>query len=85
MHDSLAVAARLLTLAEAPLRTSLTVVTAPAEAAAAQRLLALGWRPGSRISVIRRSSGGARIVALSGARVAIGGPLARSLAVTAAV
>jgi Fe2+ transport system protein FeoA len=84
MHDSTADRSRRLTLAQAPLRTPLVVATAPVDAVAAHRLLTLGWRPGAQLSVIRHSSGGARVVALSGARVAIGGPLARTLAVEVA-
>ncbi|MDR1079192.1 MAG: FeoA domain-containing protein [Propionibacteriaceae bacterium] len=73
-----------LSLSSAPPRTPLTVLSTPDDPALAARLLALGWRPGAKIAVIRRSGGGARVIELSGARVAIGGPLARRLAVEVA-
>jgi Fe2+ transport system protein FeoA len=62
----------------------LVVTAAASDPTASHRLLTLGWRPGAHVSVIRHSSGGARIVALSGARVAIGGPLCRALKVAVA-
>jgi Fe2+ transport system protein FeoA len=70
------------TLSAAPLRRPLIVADTPDDPDCAHRLLTLGWRPGAHVAVIRQTTGGARVVALSGARVAIGGPLARTLHVT---
>jgi Fe2+ transport system protein FeoA len=84
MPETTAVSARVLTLPEAPVQTPLVIASAPADPAAAHRLSTLGWRPGAPTAVLRRSSGGARVVTLGGARVAIGGPLARDLAVSVA-
>jgi len=58
------------------------VVDAPAvDPAAAHRLMTLGWRPGARVQIIRRTLGGAHIIALAGARVAVGRRLAKELQV----
>ncbi|MDR1386600.1 MAG: ferrous iron transport protein A [Propionibacteriaceae bacterium] len=72
---------QVLNLSSAPTGTPLTVLSTPADPDVSARLLALGWRLGAQIAVVRRSGGGARVIELSGARVAIGGPLARHLAV----
>jgi Fe2+ transport system protein FeoA len=79
MHKSRAGVARAVTLAEAPLRRALVVTAGPADSPAAHRLLTLGWRPGAATRVIRQTTGGARVIDLSGARVAIGGPLSKDL------
>jgi ferrous iron transport protein A len=71
-------------LAAAPLKTDLLVSAPAADPAAAHRLLTLGWRPGAPVRVIRRTGGGARVIALSGARVAIGHQLAQTLRVSLA-
>ncbi|MDR1808429.1 MAG: ferrous iron transport protein A [Propionibacteriaceae bacterium] len=70
-----------MTLAEAPLRRPLVIAAAPEDPAAAQRLMTLGWRPGAPTEVIRRTTGGARVIDLSGARIAVGGPLSKTLQV----
>ncbi|MDR1077504.1 MAG: ferrous iron transport protein A [Propionibacteriaceae bacterium] len=70
-----------LTLSTAPFHHPLAVVAAADDPAAAHRLLALGWRPGAGVSVVKATVGGARVIALGGARVAIGGPLAKTLRV----
>ncbi|MDR1264715.1 MAG: FeoA domain-containing protein [Propionibacteriaceae bacterium] len=70
-----------LTLSTAPFHQPLAVVAAADDPAAAHRLLALGWRPGAGVSVVKATVGGARVIALGGARVAIGGTLAKTLRV----
>ncbi len=59
-----------LTLAEAPLATTLTLSVVPQ--GQARHLSRLGLRPGAALQVIRRSTGGGRIVSVAGARVALG-------------
>ena len=59
-----------LTLAEAPLDTPLTVHSVPEEHS--RHLSRLGLRRGAAFTVLRRSTGGGRIVAVDGARVALG-------------
>lgn len=62
-----------ISLAEAPLATPLTLAGVPAEHA--WRLSRLGLRPGAAFSVVRSSAGGGRIVAVAGSRVALGAAL----------
>ena len=66
-----------ISLAEAPLATPLTLAAVPAEHA--WRLGRLGLRPGAAFSVIRSSAGGGRIVAIAGSRVALGAALLRGV------
>ncbi|MDR0959337.1 MAG: ferrous iron transport protein A [Propionibacteriaceae bacterium] len=73
--------ATVLSLDEAPVDVPVVVVPAPEGTSAAHRLATLGWRPGAVVSVIRRTAGGARVVSVGGARVAIGHTLAHRLLV----
>lgn len=66
-----------ITVAEAPLATPLTLSEVPDEHA--WRLSRLGLRPGTGFSILRRSTGGGRIVAVDGSRVALGAALLRGL------
>ena len=66
-----------ISLAEAPLATPLTLAAVPTEHA--WRLGRLGLRPGAAFSVIRPSTGGGRIVAVAGSRVALGAVLLRGV------
>ncbi|MFT4296428.1 MAG: ferrous iron transport protein A [Micropruina sp.] len=66
-----------ITLAEAPVATPLTLSAVPDEHA--WRLSRLGLRPGTAFSVIRASAGGGRIVSVAGSRVALGSALLRGL------
>ena len=67
----------LLTLADAPLATPLTLAGVPA--GHALQLSRQGLRPGAAFSVVRRSTGGGRVVSSGGARVALGRPLLRGI------
>ena len=71
-----------LTLADAPLATPLTVVHVPL--ALARQLSRMGLRQGTSFEVVRRSSGGGRVVAVAGSRVALGGSVLRAVAVEVA-
>ncbi|NMD46722.1 MAG: ferrous iron transport protein A [Propionibacterium sp.] len=62
-----------ITLAEAPLATPLTLSAVPHEHA--WRLSRLGLRPGTAFTVLRASTGGGRIVSVAGSRVALGAAL----------
>ncbi len=62
-----------ITLAEAPLATPLTLAAVPGEHA--WRLGRLGLRPGAAFTVVRASTGGGRIVSVAGARIALGAAL----------
>lgn len=66
-----------ITLAEAPLAASLTLLTVPD--VHARQLSRLGLRPGAALTVLRRSTGGGRVVAVAGARVALGSALLAGL------
>jgi ferrous iron transport protein A len=66
-----------ITLAEAPLATPLTLSAVPDEHA--WRLGRLGLRPGTAFCVLRASAGGGRIVSVAGARIALGAALLRGL------
>lgn len=70
------------TLADAPLATPLTLAEVPS--AHARHLSRLGLRPGAAFSVLRRSTGGGRIVSVAGSRVALGRALLRGVRVEAA-
>jgi ferrous iron transport protein A len=49
-----------------------------------RRLAELGLRPGTVVTVLRRTAGGGRVVAVGAARVALGREMLRALAVSAA-
>lgn len=70
-----------MTLRQAPLNRTLVVVGSTLDAAQARRLSALGLRPGARIRLLRRLAGGARVVAVAGARVALGADVLDGLTV----
>ncbi|MCL1840714.1 MAG: ferrous iron transport protein A [Propionibacteriaceae bacterium] len=60
-----------MTLATAPLRTPLTVVACLTDQGLRSRVSTLGLRGGARCEVVRQTLGGARIVAVEGARIAM--------------
>lgn len=68
-------------LAAAPLATPLHLTGTPGESSLRRRLQAQGLRAGSTFSVVRRTAGGGLIIAVAGARVALGRDLAASLRV----
>jgi ferrous iron transport protein A len=70
------------TLADAPLATPLTIVGLPV--GLARRLTRMGLREGTSFSVLRRSSGGGRVVAVAGSRVALGASVLRQVVVEVA-
>jgi ferrous iron transport protein A len=49
------------------------------EPATRRRLAEMGVRPGARITVLHRSSGGGRVLAVDGARIAVDAQLAASI------
>lgn len=59
------------TVSDAPLGSAFTVDTVATDERALRRLAELGVRPGSRVTVLRRTAGGGRIVGVAGARVAL--------------
>ncbi len=61
-----------MTLNQAPLNEPLELVDTDLEPVAARRLLRLGLRPGARLRLVQRLSGGGRVVSVEGARVALG-------------
>jgi ferrous iron transport protein A len=58
---------------------SVVLVASSAERRRALRLAELGLRPGSRLTVLSRTSGGGRVVGVGHARIALGRALARHL------
>jgi ferrous iron transport protein A len=67
------------TLDQAPRRTPLVLLRPQLPIARARRLAELGLRPGAVVTVLRRTAGGGRIVAVGTARVALGRETARGL------
>ena len=70
-------------LEKAPLDTFCTVSTMSSDPVVAHRMMTLGWRPGAQVRVMKKASGGAKIIELSGSRVAISRALASTLCVEA--
>ena len=66
-------------LAQAPLRTPLTLVDAGGDSGAAHRLATLGLRVGTTFSLVMRTAGGGRIAQVAGTRIALGRALVREL------
>ena len=74
-----------MTLKQAPLNTTLVLVgSTNLDDAQARRLSALGLRTGAQVRLVQRLAGGARVVAVAGARVAIGAKILDKLNVEAA-
>ena len=74
-----------MTLNQAPLNTTLVLVgSTNLDDAQARRLSALGLRTGAQVRLVQRLAGGARVVAVAGARVAIGAKIHDKLNVEAA-
>ncbi len=70
-----------MTLTDVQPSTDAVLVAVPGEPSLRRRLQAQGLRPGAPLTVVRRSAGGGRVVAVAGARVALGKILARQLTV----
>jgi ferrous iron transport protein A len=70
------------TLDQAPRRTPLVVRRPQLPTPRARRLAELGLRPGVVLTVLRRTAGGGRLVAIGDARVAVGRETARALDVS---
>jgi len=73
-----------MTLMQAPLNRTLVLVGSTLDATQARRLSALGLRAGAQLRLVQRLAGGARVVAVAGARVALGASLLDRLTVEAA-
>ena len=72
---------RAVLLDEAPLSTPLQLVSTSDDANVRRRLQSQGLRCGAIFSVVRRTAGGGLVVAVAGARVALGQRLTRALRV----
>ena len=59
------------TVADARPDAAYTLVSATAPPAARRRLAELGLRPGGAVRVLRRTTGGGRIVSVAGSRIAL--------------
>lgn len=68
-------------LSAAPPAGLLHVVATPSDPALRRRLQDQGLRPGTPLTVVRRTAGGGLVVAVAGARLALGRDLARCLLV----
>lgn len=68
-----------MTLDEAPVGGRVRLLAADLPGPRARRLAELGLRPGSTVTVLRRTTGGGRIVAVGDARVAMSRQTARRL------
>lgn len=73
-----------MTLDRAPIGSKLTLVAAHAEPGLCRRLATLGMRCGAPVRVVSRTSGGGRVVAVAGSRVALDRSLMQQLEVRAA-
>ncbi len=70
-----------LQLDRAPVDQAVIIAGTCPDPATARRLTGLGWRPGGRVRVVGRAAGGAHVIELNEARVAISRRLARTLTV----
>jgi Fe2+ transport system protein FeoA len=68
-------------LIKAPVGVPLIVETTAADAEVAHRLATLGWRPGSQTRLLKHAVGGAQVVEVAGARVALAKKLCTQLQV----
>jgi len=73
-----------MTLTKAPLHHNLVLVGSTLDAAQRRRLSSLGLRLGAQLRLVQRLAGGARVVAVAGARVALGAAVLDGLDVEAA-
>jgi ferrous iron transport protein A len=69
------------TLDRSPLGATLTLVAAGPPGEVTRRLAELGLRRGATLSCTTRTAGGGRIVAVDGARIALGRELVRLIEV----
>ncbi|HQR80847.1 MAG TPA: FeoA family protein [Actinomycetota bacterium] len=60
-----------------------TVRNVAGDSAIRRRLAEMGVRPGAQIRVLYRTTGGARVIAVEGARVALDADLARAVTLEA--
>ena len=68
-----------MTLADAPLGMSLTLMRADGNPELCRRLAALGLRRGAQLSVLHRTAGGGRVVNVAGSRIALDRAMLRRL------
>jgi len=73
-----------MTLTHAPLHEPLVLVGTSLDGHHARRLSSLGLRPGAQLWIVQRLAGGGRVVAVAGARVALGVPILDGLTVESA-
>jgi len=73
-----------MTLTQAPLNQTLVLTGSDLDAHQVRRLSSLGLRAGAQLRLVQRLAGGARVVAVAGARVALGSKLLDRLTVEAA-
>jgi len=66
-------------LADVPVGTRATLALCSAEPQLRARLATLGLRCGARVEVMRRTSGGGRILGVAGARIALDPSVLRTL------
>lgn len=59
------------TLASAPARKGLVIVRLRTKPGFTRRLGTLGVRPGAHVEILHRSSGGGRVLAVAGSRLAL--------------
>jgi len=68
-------------LEQAPLNESVVIADVSQDPGVAHRLMTMGWHPGGRVRLVKRASGGVKVIDLNGSRVAISKDLARTLLV----
>lgn len=68
-----------MTIRAAPIGADLVLVRADVEPALARRLGVLGLRAGAHLTVLRRTVGGGRTIAVAGSRIALDRGLADAL------
>jgi ferrous iron transport protein A len=71
----------LLTLKDAPLRSTLVLGPGLVQAGTSQRLAVLGLRPGIAFQLVQKTAGGGRMARIGQSRVAIGAELVDQLKV----
>ncbi len=71
-------------LDQVPVDEPVIIAGLASDPAVRRRLASLGWRPGGQTRVVKKVTGGARVIDLNGSRVAIAHSLACKLCVEAA-
>ncbi len=82
MSVALPIVSEPLTVLEAPVAVELTLAQSRVDASLGRRMAALGLRTGTPVTVLQKTAGGGRLLAVAGARIAVDREVAAHLQVT---